>query len=62
MIWSLVKIIFFVGIIGALAWGASFLLEAQGGMQIRALGFELNFGPLQAILLIIAMVLSLIHI
>ena len=58
MIWSLVKIIFFVGIIGALAWGASFLLEAQGGMQIRALGFELNFGPLQAILLIIAMVVA----
>lgn len=58
MIWSLIKIIFFVGVIGALAWGASFLLETQGGMQIRALGFELNLGPLQAIVMIALLVIA----
>ncbi len=58
MIWSLIKIIIFVGVIGAMAWGASFLLEAQGGMQIRALGFELNLGPLQAIMMVVLLVVA----
>ncbi len=58
MIWSLIKIIIFVGVIGAMAWGASFLLEAQGGMQIRALGFELNLGPLQAIMMVVLLVIA----
>lgn len=56
MLWSLIKIIFFVGIIGALAWGAGFLLEADGGLQVRALGYELNPGPLESVLLLVFLV------
>jgi HemY protein len=56
MLWSLIKIIFFVGIIGALAWGAGFLLEADGGLQVRALGYELNPGPLESVLLLVLLV------
>lgn len=56
MLWSLIKIIFFVGVVGALAWGAGFLLEADGGLQVRALGYELSPGPLESILLLILLV------
>ncbi|MEQ6249587.1 heme biosynthesis HemY N-terminal domain-containing protein [Sulfitobacter sp. HNIBRBA3233] len=59
MLWSLIKIILFVGIVGALAWGAGFLLESQGGMQIRAMGLELNLGPLQTVLMVIALLVAL---
>ena len=56
MLWSLIKIIFFIGVVGALAWGAGFLLEADGGIQVRALGYELSPGPLESILLLILLV------
>lgn len=56
MLWSLFKIIFFIGVVGAMAWGAGFLLEAEGGLQIRAMGLELNPGPLQSVLLLVALV------
>ncbi|MCX7565855.1 tetratricopeptide repeat protein [Sulfitobacter sp. F26169L] len=58
MLWSLIKIIIFVGVVGALAWGAGLLLEADGGLQIRALGYELSPGPLESILLLIVLVLA----
>ena len=57
MLWSLIKIIFFVGVVGALAWGAGLLLEADGGLQVRALGFELSPGPLESVLLLVLLVL-----
>lgn len=56
MLWSLIKIIFFFCVIGALAWGAGFLLQAEGGLQIRAFGMELNPGPLESVLLLVLMV------
>jgi len=59
MLWSLIKIIFFIGVVGALAWGAGFLLEADGGLQIRALGYELNPGPLESVLLLVLLVFAL---
>ncbi len=57
MLWSLIKIIFFVGVVGALAWGAGLLLEADGGLQVRALGYELSPGPLESVLLLVLLVL-----
>lgn len=56
MLWSLIKIIFFIGLVGVMAWGAGLLLEADGGLQIRALGYELNPGPFESVLLLIVLV------
>jgi len=58
MLWSLIKIIFFIGVVGALAWGAGYLLEADGGLQIRAFGYELNPGPLESVLLLVLLVFA----
>lgn len=48
MLWSLLKILVFVAIIGLLALGAGFLLETSGGVQVTAYGTELTLGPLQS--------------
>ena len=56
MLWSLIKIILFVGIVGFLAWGAGYLLEVDGGMTIRGFGYEVSPGPLETVLLLILLV------
>jgi HemY protein len=56
MLWSLIKIIFFFCVVGAMTWGAGYLLQAEGGLQIRAMGYELNPGPLESILLLVLLV------
>jgi len=58
MLWSLIKIIFFICVVGALAWGAGILLEADGGLQIRAFGYELSPGPLESVMLLILLVFA----
>ena len=57
MLWSLIKIILFVVAVAAIAWGAGFLLESEGGVQLTLMGTEYSFGPLQSV---IAVVLLLI--
>ncbi|KIN74468.1 heme biosynthesis protein HemY [Sulfitobacter guttiformis] len=58
MLWSLIKIIFFFCVVGALAWGAGYLLQADGGLQVRAFGQELNPGPLESVLLLVLLVFA----
>ena len=58
MLWSLIKIILFVVVIAALAWGAGFLLESNGGIKLEAMGTEYSFGPLQSVVAIAILVLA----
>ncbi len=58
MLWSLIKIILFIGVVAALAWGAGFLLESQGGTQLRVMGTEYSFGPLETVLAVVALMLG----
>lgn len=58
MLWSLIKIIVFVAAVAALAWGAGYLLESQGGIQVTAMGTEYSFGPLQSVIAIVALVIG----
>jgi len=49
MLWSLIKIVLFIGIVAALTWGAGYLMEIEGGITISIPGvIELNPGPLQS--------------
>ena len=59
MIWSLVKIIVFVVAVAALALGAGWLLEAQGGIRIVAAGQEFTLGPLQSVIAFLVLVLAI---
>ena len=59
MLWSLLKILIFVAIIAALAFGAGMLLEMRGGLQITAAGTEYTLGPLQSVIALVALVVLL---
>ncbi len=58
MLWSLIKIILFVAVVAALAWGAGFLLESEGGIQVRVMGTEYNLGPLKSVIAIITLMFA----
>ncbi|MGL6210087.1 MAG: heme biosynthesis protein HemY [Paracoccaceae bacterium] len=48
MLWSLLKVVLFVALIAAASFGASMLLETNGGIRIAVAGYEFTLGPLQA--------------
>lgn len=52
MIWSLVKIIVFITAVAALALGADWLLDTQGGIRLVVAGSEYTLGPLQSVIAI----------
>ncbi len=56
MLWSLIKIVLFVAIIAALTLGASYLLEADGGLRVSVASTEFDLGPLQAVIAVILLV------
>ncbi|MBW4962473.1 heme biosynthesis protein HemY [Sulfitobacter sp. CW3] len=58
MLWSLIKIVLFVVAIAALTWGAGFLLESSGGLQVTVMGTEYSFGPLQSVIAVILLVVA----
>lgn len=58
MLWSLLKIILFVAAVAALALGAGYLLESEGGIQIAAMGYEITLGPLESVISLIALVVA----
>ncbi|MEX0370972.1 MAG: heme biosynthesis protein HemY [Tateyamaria sp.] len=58
MIWSLVKIIVFVVAVAALALGAGWLLESEGGLRIVAAGREYTLGPLLSVIALIALIIA----
>ena len=51
MLWSLIKILIFVGLTAALAYGGGLLLESNGYIRLTAFGTELTLGPLQCAVL-----------
>lgn len=56
MLWSLIKILAFVAAVAALALGAGYLSEAEGGMQITVGGMEYNLGALQSVIALVVLV------
>ncbi len=58
MLWSLLKILVFVAIVGLLALGAAFLLETSGGVQVTVAGMEYTLGPLQSVIAFLVLVLA----
>ena len=56
MIWSLVKIVFFVMAVAALALGAGWLLESEGGVRVIFAGQEFTLGPLQSVIALVLLV------
>lgn len=57
MLWSLLKIVFFVALIAALAFGAGLLIEADTGIRVQVANMEFNLGPLEAVIAAVALLL-----
>lgn len=57
MIWSLVKILIFMSAVAALALGADWLLDTQGGIRVVVAGSEYTLGPLQSVIAITVFVM-----
>lgn len=55
MIWSLVKIVFFVGLAISLSFGVSYILETPGGISIAFGDAEYRLAPIGFILALMAM-------
>lgn len=50
MLWSLLKVLIFVAIVGALGFGVMLLLDTPGGVQITVADTEFTLGALQSVL------------
>ena len=59
MLWSLIKVLVFVAIVAALALGASYLIETEGGVQVTVAGVEYTFGPLESVLGLLILLVGL---
>jgi HemY protein len=59
MIWSLVKIVIFIVAVAALALGAGWLLESEGGVRIVVAGSEYTLGPLQSVIAFLVLVVAI---
>lgn len=59
MLWSLIKILIFVALVAAASVGAIYLLESDGGIQITVAGTEYTLGPLQSVIALVLLVISL---
>ncbi len=59
MLWTLIKIAIFLGIVVAGTWATGALMEADGGIRIAVAGTEVTLGPLESVIgLILLMVAS----
>ncbi len=55
MIWSLLKVVLFVGLVAGLAFGAGLLLESDGGIRISVASTEFTLGPLESVIAALVM-------
>src|SRR6056297_3482520 len=59
MLWSIIKIVVFAALVAAAAYGAWFLLELDGGVQIVMAGYEFNLTPIMAVIALLLLVLAI---
>jgi HemY protein len=55
MLWSLVKIVFFVVLVAALAFGGMFLMDSEGSMDIAFMGFKVSLSPIKVVISIVVL-------
>ncbi|WP_324752119.1 heme biosynthesis protein HemY [Roseovarius sp. Pro17] len=59
MLWSIIKIVVFLALVVLVTFGASYLLELDGGVRIVMAGVELNLTPLKAVMGLALLILFL---
>ena len=59
MLWSLIKILVFVVLVAAATYGASYLLELDGGVRIAMGATEFNLTPIRAVIGLLLLVVAI---
>ncbi|MFK7939549.1 MAG: heme biosynthesis protein HemY [Roseovarius sp.] len=59
MLWSIFKIVVFVALVAALAFGAIQLLELEGFVRIQMFGQEISLTPLMTVICLVLLVLTI---
>lgn len=56
MLWSLLKVILFLALIGLAAWGAGALMESEGGVRVSLADTEFTLGALESVIALVVLV------
>lgn len=59
MLWLIVKVAVFIALVAAVTFGASYLLELEGGVRIVMAGIEINLTPIKAVIALGLLVLAI---
>ncbi|MCR9146822.1 MAG: tetratricopeptide repeat protein [Rhodobacteraceae bacterium] len=59
MLWSIIKIVLFIGLVAAASFAAIFLLEFEGGVRIVMVGQEFNLSPIMTVIALIVLVFGI---
>lgn len=59
MLWSLIKIVLFIAIVGGLAFGAGQLIESDGGIRVSVASTEFTLGPLESVIAALLLLFAL---
>ncbi|WP_238366435.1 heme biosynthesis protein HemY [Mesobacterium pallidum] len=58
MLWSLIKVMIFIALVAALTYGAGWLMQTEGGIQVTVAGTEYTLGPLQSVIAAVVIVVG----
>lgn len=58
MLWSLVKIVFFIALVALLAFGLNYWMDAGQGFTLQVAGEEFSPNPLQAVVVVVLLFLA----
>ena len=59
MLWSIIKIAVFIALVAGVTFGASHLLDLEGGVRIAMAGVEINLTPIKAVIALVLLVLAI---
>ncbi|MGR3434158.1 MAG: heme biosynthesis protein HemY [Shimia sp.] len=59
MLWSLLKVLIFFGLVALAAWGIALLTQQSGGIFVTAFGFEAELNPLVSVLALILLMVAI---
>ncbi len=58
MLWTLLKIVLFMGVVVAGAWGVGLLMETEGGIRVSLAGTEFTLGPLESVIALVLLMVA----
>ncbi|MBC7132533.1 MAG: tetratricopeptide repeat protein [Roseovarius sp.] len=59
MLWLIIKVAVFIALVGAVTFGAAYLLDLDGGVHIVMAGLEINLTPIKAAIALVLLLLAI---